>query len=386
MGTNKEKLHDAQDNPKPAERRTNKLVLCLLFLSSFAVTYSVTVLHSMYALLVQYFWGWSSFELGAILGAFGVMLAVVQGVLVKPFTRACGERAMSAVGMGIMGVCGAFVLFAGSGYSRLDLNHNTSTSVHHQHKECMRVMDGGEWLAGTEALDVMVRELGTDGYNSLDATLCAQLCQGLSFTSEEQMLVGHWNTSTATRTRTHTVAKTPPRCSHFLFAAATDDHDAYCAWLHPDLKGSVVPSLAGNTPPLCADDGHNTPANLTQLPGAVYSVGPHNAGWIALHFVLIALHVAGWAIATVGIDTLVSLNSSEKDQGWTQGCGEASSSLARAVSPAISALLLDFGPRIWGNFSCPFLVGAALVLVCCWMPLVNMRTTSRDGFYCIFDV
>merc|ERR1712032_398053 len=78
-------------------------------------------------------------------------------------------------------------------------------------------MDGGEWLAGTEALGVMVRELGTDGHNSLDATLCAQLCQGLSFTSE-QMLVGHWNTSTATRTRTHTVAKTPPRCTHFLFA------------------------------------------------------------------------------------------------------------------------------------------------------------------------
>ena len=54
VNTDKEKLKYAQDNPKPADqRRTNKLVLCLLFLSSFAVTYSVAVLHSMYALLIQ---------------------------------------------------------------------------------------------------------------------------------------------------------------------------------------------------------------------------------------------------------------------------------------------------------------------------------------------
>ena len=368
VDTKKEALNDAQEHPELQEQRSNKLVLCLLFVSIFAVTYSLTVLQSMYALLAQYLWGWGPLEVGAALGLFGVIVAVVQGALVKPLTQTCGERVMSTVGMGIMGVCGFFALCTGSGYSRLDLNHSISTGPQRQHKECMGVMDGGEWLAGTEAKGMMVRELGTDGYNSIDATLCAQLCQGLAFTSE-QILVGHWNTSTATRMRTQMVDKTPPHCKHFLFAAAADDRDAYCAWLHPDLEGSVVPSL-GDAAPVCAD-GYKAAANLTQFPGAVHSVGPHHVGWIILHFVLIALYIAGWSMATVGIDTLVSFNSTKDTQGWAQGCREASSSLGRATSPLISALLLDYSPRVWGNFSFPFLMGSCLVLACCWMPLIR---------------
>ena len=203
--------------------------------------------------------------------------------------------------------------------------------------------------------------------------LCTQLCQGFALTTET-MSVGYWNTTSASPLRNRTVDKTPLRCTNFIFSAATEHRRAYCAWLHPDLKGSVAPSL-DNTPPICAE-GYNASSNLIQAPGTIYSVGPHQSGWIVLHFVLICLHVAGWAVAVVGVDTLISLNSAEKDRGWTQGCGEASSSLARAVSPALSALLLDFGPRLWGNFSFPFLVGGALVLVCCWMPLFRGGSTE----------
>lgn len=411
-------------------RQTNKLVLALLFASVFAVDWPIVTVQTMYPLLIQYFWGWGSIQLGIVLSAVVVPTLLAQGILIPVLARKYGERRMTAVAMAIMGMFGTYALFSGTGYEPLARNHHSVSSWVGQ-KECVMLQNGGEWITGKHAFDVVVRELGADGYSnsSLTVGLCAQLCLGYSantqliqpkwkfkeserrkgpkqlshnsqrqlqpngppamkfsdtqqlqpigepLTAEDMLVVGYWNTVSASRVNSRTVEKTPVNCTHFAFAAATHDRHAYCAWLHPKLVGSVAPSVGPASPPLCERAQQlSALANHTQVSGDIYSVGGHHPTWMVLHFVCITLHVIAWALARVGLDALISLNSAPGLVGFTQGLGSSATAAAQTLSCLLSALLLDYSARLFGNFSFPFLLGSALALVCCWMPLVRGRS------------
>ena len=197
-------------------------------------------------------------------------------------------------------------------------------------------------------------------------------------TTEGMLVVGYWNTVSKSRVKSRNVTKTPVQCTHIAFSAATANRRAYCAWLHPELIGSVAPSFGPANPPLCKD-GFSGFRNDTHLADDIYRVGNHHIPWIVIHFVCITFHVIGWALSRIGLDALVTINSAHKVVGFTQGLSSSATDVTKALSLAISALLMelqmDYSSRHFGNFSFPFLLGAALALVCCWMPLVREGMT-----------
>lgn len=89
---------------------------------------------------------------------------------------------------------------------------------------------------------------------------------------------------------------------------------------------------------------------------------------MSLLFVVMPLAVMGFAASTPSLNAILSLQSSESDQGEILGFGQSASAFARILGPLSGLYLFGFSP------SYPYLVGGALMglgLVCVWM--VNQR-------------
>jgi DHA1 family tetracycline resistance protein-like MFS transporter len=80
------------------------------------------------------------------------------------------------------------------------------------------------------------------------------------------------------------------------------------------------------------------------------------------------LTVMGFAALTPSLNAMLSLQSSESDQGEILGFGQSASAFARILGPLSGLYLFGFSP------SYPYVAGGALMglgLVCVWM--VNHR-------------
>ena len=91
-------------------RPTNTCVLVFLLVAVFAVEWPIVNVQTMYPLLIQYFWGWGTMETAIIFALLCIPAVLVQGVLVPKLAPKYGERWMTAAGMMLMGVGGAYAL------------------------------------------------------------------------------------------------------------------------------------------------------------------------------------------------------------------------------------------------------------------------------------
>ena len=140
---------------------------------------------------------------------------------------------------------------------------------------------------------------------------------------------------------------------------------AYVGLVLALVQGAVVRPLATRVAePVLAGTG-----TIVMVVGLMLLAQSSLQGSSPLLFVALAVCVAGFALITPSLNSLISRRSDPSQQGGIMGLAQSTSSLARIVGPLVGVPLLHIGVQL------PMWVGSALLAVA----LVLIVWTARSG-------
>ena len=93
---------------------------------------------------------------------------------------------------------------------------------------------------------------------------------------------------------------------------------------------------------------------------------------LPLLLITLVIIAYGFSISSPALNTLLSLNVPDEQQGSILGIGRSFSTLARAFGPAISGYLFAFIGKNW-----PFYIGAFLMLIVFLLAL-NFPNSTKE--------